>query len=84
MDLLRPTSTRTWCAYKGEAAYWSLEVGERTVEDLVWTYETPLSDAGAVINRLAFFNERVDVVVDGVHGHRPTEFTRTGWQDDKR
>ena len=82
MDLLRPRSTRTWCAYKGEAAYWSLDLGDRTLEDLVWTYETPLSDAGAVINRVAFFNERVDVVVDGARGHRPaTEFTRTGWQD---
>ena len=82
MDLLHPTSTRTWCAYKGEAAYWSLDLGDRTVEDLVWTYETPLSDAGAVINRVAFFNERVDVVVDGTRSHRPaTEFTTTGWQD---
>ena len=71
MDLLRPTSTRTWCAYKGEATYWSLDLGDRTLEDLVWTYEAPLSDAGAVIDRVAFFNERVDIVVDGVRGDRP-------------
>ena len=82
MDLLRPTSTCTWCAYKGEASYWSLDLDDQTLEDLVWTYETPLSDAGAVINRVAFFNERVDVVVDGARSHRPTtEFTSTGWQD---
>ena len=41
MDLLRPTSTRTCCAYKGEAAYWSLDLGDRTMDDLVWTYEAP-------------------------------------------
>lgn len=82
MDLLRPTSTRTYCAYKGEAAYWSLDVGEHTLEDVVWTYEAPLSDAGAVIDRVAFFNERVEIVVDGARVDRPlTEFTKTGWQD---
>jgi len=82
MDLLRQTSTRTYCAYKGEAAYWSLDLGDRTLEDIAWTYEAPLSDAGAVIDRVAFFNERVDIVVDGARGERPaTEFAKSGWQD---
>ena len=82
MDLLRPTSTRTYSAYKGEAAYWSLDVGEHTLDDVVWTYEAPLSDAGAVIGRVAFFNERVEIVIDGARVDRPlTEFTKTGWQD---
>jgi uncharacterized protein (DUF427 family) len=81
-ELLRPTSTRTWCAYKGEASYWSLDVGEHTLEDLVWTYEQPLGDAADVVGRLAFFDERVDVVLDGVPREQPdTEFTRVGWQD---
>ena len=85
MDPLRPTSTRTYCAYKGEATYWSLDLGDRMLEDLVWTYEAPLSDAGAVIDRVAFFNERVDVVIDGARGDRPApEFTKTGWQDGTR
>jgi uncharacterized protein (DUF427 family) len=82
MDLLRPTSTRTWCGHKGEAAYWSLDLGDRTLEDLAWTYEAPLGDAGAVVDRVSFFNERVDVVIDGARQDRPaTEFAKTGWQD---
>ena len=37
---------------------------------------------GAVIDRVAFFNERVDIIVDGARADRPrTEFTKTGWQD---
>jgi uncharacterized protein (DUF427 family) len=85
MDLLRPTSTRTWCAYKGEAAYWSLELDEQSLEDLAWTYESPLSDAVAVANHVAFFNERVDVIVDGTRSDRPTtEFAETGWQAGTR
>ena len=85
MDLLRPTGTRTYCAYKGEAAYWSLDLGDRTLDDLVWTYESPLADAAAVVGLVAFFNERVDIVVDGAAEGRPaTEFTATGWQDGTR
>ena len=38
---LRPSPTRTRCAYKGEAAYWSVDVHGRTVADLAWSYETP-------------------------------------------
>ena len=82
MDLLRPTSTRTHCAYKGKAAYWSLDLGEHTLEDVAWTYAAPLSDAGVVIDRVAFFNERVDLIIDGARVDRPrTEFSKPGWQD---
>jgi uncharacterized protein (DUF427 family) len=85
MDLLRPTSTRTYCAYKGQATYWSVDLGDRTLEDVVWTYEAPLSDASVVIDRISFFNERVDVVIDGARSDRPaTEFTKAGWQDGTR
>jgi uncharacterized protein (DUF427 family) len=82
MDLLRPTATRTWCAYKGQASYWSLDLGDRTLEDLVWTYESPLrGDADAVAGRVAFFDERVDVVVDEAPSPRPaTPFSDAGWQ----
>jgi uncharacterized protein (DUF427 family) len=66
-DLLRPSDTRTFCAYKGQASYWSLE-GE---DDLAWSYAQPLRDAAEVSGRLAFFNERVDIVVDGRRLERP-------------
>ena len=48
MDLLTPSQTRTTCAYKGHASYWSAEVNGRAHPDLPWTYEQPLSDAEAV------------------------------------
>ena len=55
-DLLQPSDKTTFCAYKGQATYWSL--GDE--EDLVWTYLEPLRDAAEVRGRLAFFNERVE------------------------
>ena len=67
MDLLRPSDRLTYCAYKGEASYWS--VADET--DLAWCYREPLHDASEVVDRIAFFNERVDLFVDGALQDRP-------------
>jgi uncharacterized protein (DUF427 family) len=68
---LRPSRTRTACPYKGHATYRSPVVGGRPVEDLAWCYEQPLDACAAVAGHLAFFDEKVDVVVDGVPARRP-------------
>ena len=74
-DLLTPSETRTWCAYKGQASYWSAP-GEA---DVAWTYREPLREAAEVTDRIAFFNERVDIVVDGEPLGRPvTPWSRPG------
>ena len=62
---LVPSSRRSWCAYKGEASYWNVEIGGRTHENLAWTYEQPLRGAAEIEGLVAFFNERVDVILDG-------------------
>jgi uncharacterized protein (DUF427 family) len=68
MDLLQPSGTRTFCAYKGEASYLSLGDEE---QDVAWFYPAPQREAAEVTGRIAFFNERVDVVVDAVALERP-------------
>lgn len=68
---LRPSLTRTYCAYKGEASYWSVTVGDRVIPDIAWGYHEPLHDASQVRGLTAFFNERVDVTVDGQRYERP-------------
>jgi uncharacterized protein (DUF427 family) len=68
---LTPSSTRTYCAYKGQASYWSATVGDRVVPDLGWTYQQPRHDAAHVHGLIAFFNERLDVIVDGECLQRP-------------
>jgi uncharacterized protein (DUF427 family) len=68
---LTPSSTRTYCAYKGQASYWSAATGDRVVPDLGWTYQQPLHDAAQVRGLIAFFNERLDVIVDGERLERP-------------
>jgi uncharacterized protein (DUF427 family) len=68
---LVPSDTRTYCAYKGQASYWSVTVGGQAVPDIAWTYQQPLHDAAQVRDLTAFFDERVDVVVDGERRERP-------------
>jgi uncharacterized protein (DUF427 family) len=65
--LLQPSTTRTLCAYKGQATYWSL----KDEDDIAWSYPAPLREAAEVTDRIAFFNERVDFVVDGTRLERP-------------
>jgi len=68
---LSPSDTRTYCAYKGQASYWSATVGDQVIRDIAWTYEQPLHDAVQVRGLIAFFDERIDVTVDGERRERP-------------
>jgi uncharacterized protein (DUF427 family) len=68
---LTPTSTRTFCAYKGQASYWSARAGDRSLTDIAWTYTEPLHDAAEVRGLIAFFDERIDVILDGQRLDRP-------------
>ena len=66
-DLLQPSDTVTHCAYKGRASYLATPDGE----DVAWFYSEPLHDAAGVRGCVAFFNERVDLFVDGERQERP-------------
>ena len=76
-DLLRPSATRSRCAYKGEASYWSYDGPAGVVEDICWSYRHPLPDVAPITDLIAFFDERADVIVDGDARSRP----RTVWSD---
>jgi uncharacterized protein (DUF427 family) len=71
MDLLEATDTVTHCPYKGAASYWSLRVGDKTYQDFVWSYPRPIPEIPKIENLLCFYNEKVDLYVDGVLRDRP-------------
>ena len=64
MDLMGRTSHKTHCPFKGDAAYWSLTVGDRSVENAVWSYEDPIEECGAIKGCLAFYLDRLGVTYD--------------------
>lgn len=69
---LERTDTRTLCPYKGvTSGYWSVRVGDAVHADLAWTYEAPLPAVAPIANLVAFYNEKVDITVDGVPLARP-------------
>jgi uncharacterized protein (DUF427 family) len=66
MDLLTSTDTVTHCPYKGQSEWWSVAAGDRVHDDLAWSYRSPLPESQKVAGLIAFYDEKVDVYVDGV------------------
>jgi uncharacterized protein (DUF427 family) len=64
---LEPSDAITRCPYKGTAGYYSAA----GVKDLIWYYEEPLPEAGQIKGLLCFFNEKVDLELDGALQPRP-------------
>ncbi len=64
---LEPSDTVTRCPYKGSASYYSVNGSE----DLIWYYADPLPEVGRIKDLLCFFNERVDIELDGELEERP-------------
>ncbi|MDH3704781.1 MAG: DUF427 domain-containing protein [Acidimicrobiia bacterium] len=71
MDLLTPTDTSTGCPYKGWAEYWSVTVDGVEHADIAWSYRTPLPESAGVAGLVSFYDERVDIDIDGVRLERP-------------
>jgi uncharacterized protein (DUF427 family) len=71
-DHLLATDTVTACPYKGTTSgYWSIRVGEETYRDLAWTYDFPTRQLAPIAGLIAFYNEKVDVILDGELLPRP-------------
>jgi uncharacterized protein (DUF427 family) len=71
-DSLSHTDTETLCPYKGTTSeYWSVNVGGDVHPDLAWSYHYPLPAVSAIAGLIAFYDEKVDVVVDGAPQERP-------------
>jgi uncharacterized protein (DUF427 family) len=76
LGLLAHTDSETHCPYKGQAEYWSVTIGDNVHEDVAWSYATPLPESLGIGGLIAFYNEKVDIYVDGVLQDRPrTKFS---------
>ena len=69
---LEQSDSFTRCPYKGQAAYHSVRLADGTLaEDLIWHYASPLPEMSRIAGLLCFFNERVDLELDGELQARP-------------
>jgi uncharacterized protein (DUF427 family) len=69
--VLRRSSTRTYCPYKGDASYYDLTItqpdGTVEIADAIWTYEDPYDAVAVIGSHVAFYPDRVEILVeDGV------------------
>jgi uncharacterized protein (DUF427 family) len=80
LDLLDPSGRRTHCPYKGVASYWTVRAGGRVAQDLVWSYQDPIPECPKIKGLMCFFNEHVDLHVDGELQPRP----RTPWSSPEK
>ena len=68
---LLPSETTSSCPYKGHASWWSARIGDRVVDDVAWSYPSPVPDNPRIAGLICFRNETVDLTVDGELQERP-------------
>ena len=61
MGLLQRTERTTHCPYKGDANYFSIKANGRTLENSIWSYETPFPAMAEIAGRLAFYPDKVTI-----------------------
>ena len=70
---LQSSDTETACPYKGTTtAYWSVAVHDQLLRDLAWCYDFPTRQLLAIAGLVAFYNEKLDITIDGTLLERPT------------
>ena len=60
MRFLVATDRRSFCEFKGWARYYSVELGDRRIDDVAWSYEDPAPDYEAIRGALAFYAQKMD------------------------
>ncbi|MBW7973101.1 DUF427 domain-containing protein [Bradyrhizobium sp. BR 10289] len=61
MALLERTERTTHCPYKGDANYYSIKAGDKTLDNAIWTYETPFPAMAEISGHLAFYPDKVKI-----------------------
>jgi uncharacterized protein (DUF427 family) len=82
-DCLRPERERTFCEWKGQARYYSLCIGERSVNHAAWSYPAPYAGFLAIRNYLAFYPDRMECYVDGERARAQAGGFYGGWTTDE-
>ena len=64
-DALVKSERTSVCPYKGTAAYWSVKVAGKLHNDVAWSYPDPLPESERLRGHMCFYDEHVDVTIDG-------------------
>jgi uncharacterized protein (DUF427 family) len=61
-SVLERTDHETYCPYKGDSSYYSLNVGDVQAENAIWTYEKPYDAVASIKDHVAFYPNVVDSI----------------------
>lgn len=65
-EYLTPNDMVTGCPYKGQAEYYDATVNGKVWRNVVWYYKHPTAESAPIAGHLCFYNEIVDIWIDGV------------------
>ena len=63
-SLLEASDHTSYCPYKGDASYYSVQTPDgQTETDLIWTYEQPYDAVAEIAGHVAFYANRAEVSI---------------------
>ncbi|KTC85476.1 DUF427 domain-containing protein [Legionella drozanskii] len=62
MSLLKRSSNKTYCPYKGDCFYYDIPIGGEKAKNAVWSYEAPFPAVKKIEGYIAFYSDRVDAI----------------------
>lgn len=63
--ILRPSTTTTYCPYKGTAEYYDVVLDGKEYKDIIWYYKSTIHESAAIAGLVSFYNEKVEIFLDG-------------------
>jgi len=63
LDVMTESRHRTFCSFKGDASYWSIEAGDYREDNIAWSYEAPFDEMREIAGMIAFYQDRVKLEV---------------------
>ena len=61
--VLRPSSTESYCPFKGDAHYYSIATPGVEITDAVWGYDQPYDAVAPIAGHVAFYPSKVEIEV---------------------
>jgi uncharacterized protein (DUF427 family) len=61
MAFFERTDKITHCPWKGAASHYSIHTKSTILENVAWSYESPIADAERIAGHLAFYPDKVTV-----------------------
>ncbi|OGE57609.1 hypothetical protein PENARI_c001G02855 [Penicillium arizonense] len=63
-SLFLASDTTTYCPWKGEAEYYTVKIGDKSIKDAAWYYAKPYEKAENIKDHVAFYKSKVNVTVE--------------------